>query len=343
MSRKFTAGRIAEALGAKLSGSPQKEFAGITSIDLADESKLTFAEGKHLKRLADCSAGGVIVPEMRKDISGKVQLAVSDVNEALIKALEMFAVEPSFEPKIEPTAAVDQKAQISPEAYIGDFVLVRGDVKISAGAVVKSGVKIQGPCEIGENTVIDSNCVLYPRTRIGRNCLIQAGTVIGSAGFGYRPVNQMPKLIPHNGGVLIEDFVDIGANSCVDRAKFGDTVIGAGTKIDNLCQIAHNVKIGRCCLMAGQSGIGGSSVIGDGCIFAGNSGAIDNISLGDRVTICATSTAIKNIESGKIIAGNNGIDRAKYLRSQVLVGKLPEIAQRLKALEKRLNNETEND
>ncbi|OXU16193.1 UDP-3-O-(3-hydroxymyristoyl)glucosamine N-acyltransferase [Sedimentisphaera salicampi] len=343
MSKKFTAGRIAEALDAQFSGSPDKEFTGITSIDLADENKLTFADGKHLKRLAGSSAGGVIVPEMRKDIPDKLQFAVKDVNEALIKVLEMFALEPAFEPKIEPTAAVDENAKISSKAYIGDFVLVRGDVKIADGAVVKAGVKIQGPCEIGENTVIDSNCVLYPRTRIGRNCLIHAGTVIGATGYGYRPVNQMPKLIPHNGGVVIEDFVDIGANSCVDRAKFGDTVIGAGTKIDNLCQIAHNVKVGKCCLIAGQSGIGGSTVTGDGCILAGNSGAIDNIELGDKVTICATSTALKNLESGRVIAGPNGIDRAKYLKSQVLVGKLPEIVQRLKALEKRLNNETEND
>jgi len=266
------------------------------------------------------------------------------VDEAQIKALEAFSNEPQFTAGIEATAVISKEAKVHESAYIGDFVVLRGAVTISEGAVIKAGAKLEGPCEIGRRTVIESNCVIYPRTKIGAGCVIKAGSVIGSAGFGYRAVNNLPTLIPHNGGVVIEDYVSIGANCCVDRAKFGNTTIGAGTKIDNLCQIGHNVHIGRCTLIAAQNGIAGSTVIGDGCMFGGQSGAADHVTVGNMVKLGAKSVIVKNTPDGSVIMGMPGRNRSEYVKEMIALRRLPAMAKQLKSIEKRRNaDEAEND
>jgi UDP-3-O-[3-hydroxymyristoyl] glucosamine N-acyltransferase len=172
--------------------------------------------------------------------------------------------------------------------------------------------------------------------RLGNNVVIQANSTIGSTGFGYSFIGGAHRLIPHNGGVVIEDFVEIGANCCVDRAKFGNTIIGAGTKIDNLVQIAHNVVIGKCCLIAGQVGISGSCKIGDGVVLAGQVGLVDNIEIGDGVMVGARSAIINNVAAGKKMFGYPATEKTEALRVVGLTRHLPKMAELLKQLRKRI-------
>ncbi len=166
--------------------------------------------------------------------------------------------------------------------------------------------------------------------------VIQANSTIGSTGFGYSFIGGSHKLIPHNGGVAIEDFVEIGANCCIDRAKFGNTIIGAGTKIDNLVQIAHNVVIGKCCLIAAQAGISGSCKLGDGVVLGGQVGLADNIEIGDGTMIGAQSGVHDSIAAGQQFAGSPAIERREAFRILCLTRRLPKMAEQLKQLSKRM-------
>jgi UDP-3-O-[3-hydroxymyristoyl] glucosamine N-acyltransferase len=184
---------------------------------------------------------------------------------------------------------------------------------------------------------LDSHVVVYHNCRIGNKCILQANSTIGSTGFGYSFIKGQHRLIPHNGGVILEDGVEIGANSCVDRAKFSDTVIGAGTKIDNLVQVAHNVKMGKCCLLAGQTGIGGSAVIGNGVVFAGRAGAIDNIKIGDGVVVALNSIVSRDVLAGQTILWMPPQEMQREMRCIAVYQGLPELAKDVKQLKKKIN------
>jgi UDP-3-O-[3-hydroxymyristoyl] glucosamine N-acyltransferase len=195
---------------------------------------------------------------------------------------------------------------------------------------------------VGENTTIgshcrlDSNVVVYHNCQIGNRCIIQSNSTIGAVGFGYSFVDGQHRLIPHNGGVILEDGVEIGANSCVDRAKFGNTIIGAGTKIDNLVQVAHNVKIGKLCLLAGQVGIAGSAVVGNGVVFAGQAGLVDNKSVGDGAILAVKSVATEDIPAGETVLGTPPQNMQRELRCIAVYQRLPEMAKQVKELSRKV-------
>jgi UDP-3-O-[3-hydroxymyristoyl] glucosamine N-acyltransferase len=259
-------------------------------------------------------------------------MVVENINKALIAAMELFAPKLTGFNGIHPTAVVEPTADVDKTAAVGSGAYISHGVKIGAYTVIGPG------CTIGENTVIgmrcslDSNVVVYHNCQIGNFCIIQANSTIGSTGFGYSFIEGQHRLIPHNGGVILEDGVEIGANSCVDRAKFGNTIIGAGTKIDNLVQIAHNAHIGKLCLFAGQSGVAGSVTIGNGVVFAGQSGVIDNKTVGDGAVIGVKSAAIKDIPAGQTVLGMPPQDSQRELRCINIYQRLPELAKEVKQL-----------
>jgi UDP-3-O-[3-hydroxymyristoyl] glucosamine N-acyltransferase len=335
---ELTIEQLAKRLGAQIYGEGSGIVNRIWPIDSAGREDITFAaEQKFIARLDNCRAGAVIV---NKHIEGlKIpQLIVGDVNAALIEALKIFA--PPLKP---PTEGVDPTAKVSPEAKIGKgvsigpMVVIESGVEIGEGSIIGSGCKIGQNSKIGKNSRLDSNVVIYHNCRIGNNCIIQANTTIGSTGYGYRFIDGAHKLIPHNGGVVIEDFVEIGANCCVDRAKFGNTTIGAGTKIDNLVQIAHNCVIGRGCLIVGQAGIGGSTKLGDGVVLAGQACIIDNIEIGSGVMIGIKSTVLQNVPSGKKVLGSPAIESNLALRIFGLTKRLPKLFEQVRQLGERIN------
>jgi len=293
-------------------------------------------DARRVSELRKSRAGAVIVGRRIEDLAAP-QLVVENVDGALIEALKAFA------PKLKSASAgIDATAKVGKDVKFGEGVAVGPGVVIDDGAEIGASSVIAGGCKIGENSRIgahcrlDSNVVVYHNCTIGNNVVIQANSTIGSIGFGYSFIDGSHTLIPHNGGVVVEDFVEIGANCCVDRAKFGNTVIGAGTKVDNLVQIGHNVVIGKCCLVAGQVGISGSCKIGDGVVLGGQAGLADNIEIGDGAMVGAQSGVTHNIGASQQVAGSPAIDARETFRIISLMKRLPKLAEQLKQLSKRL-------
>jgi len=226
--------------------------------------------------------------------------------------------------------------KIAKGVSVGAGVVIDDGVEIGENTVISSGCKIGENTKVGGDCRFDSNVVVYHNCRIGNNVIIQANSTIGSTGFGYSFIDGAHKLIPHNGRVVIEDFVEIGANCCVDRAKFGETVIGAGTKMDNLVQIGHNVVIGKCCLIAGLVGISGSCRIGDGVVLAGQVGMADHVEIGDGAAVGAQSGVSSNVGAGEKVVGSPAIELREGLRVMGLTVRLPKLAKQLRQLSARM-------
>jgi len=337
----LTVAQLAERLGAQLAADEAdrgRQINAVGPVETASENSVTFvADDKHLTSLESSRAGAVIVGRHIEGFCGP-QLIVKNVNAALIDALSIFA--PRLKPApqgVDPTARIGQNVKLAGTAAIGPYVVIDDGAEIGENTAIGGGGKIGQNSQIGRNCRLDSNVVIYHNCRIGNNVIIQANSTIGSTGFGYVFIDGAHRLIPHNGGVIIEDFVEIGANCCVDRAKFGNTIIGAGTKIDNLVQIAHNVVIGKCCLIAGQVGISGSCKLGDGVVLAGQVGMADGVKIGDGVIVAAQAGVINNVPAGKQLAWSPAIDRKDALRIIGLVMRLPRLAEQLRELAKRLD------
>jgi len=347
---KLTVAQLAERLGAELVGDGTGQISAVGTIEAAGENEVAFirdskhnyvqpgttAGGKYLSAVKQSRAGAVIVAGHIEGLA-KPQLIVTNVDTALIEALNVFA--PELKPAaegIDPTAKVADTAKIAKDVAIGAGAVIEDGAEIGPNSVIGSGCKIGQNSKIGGNCRLDCNVVVYHNCHLGNNVIIQANTTIGSTGFGYSFINGRHKLIPHNGGVVIEDFVEIGANCCIDRAKFGNTIIGAGTKIDNLVQIAHNVVIGKKCLIAGLVGISGSCRLGDGVVLAGQVGLADNIEIGDGTMVGAQAGVINDIGAGEKVVGSPAIDRKEALQIVGLTMRLPKLSKQLKQLNKRV-------
>ena len=347
---RLTVGELAERVGAELVGDGSAQISAVGPVEAAGKADVTFirksnryrsgsavdTDARRISELEKSCAGAVIVSKRIEGL-GKPQLIVENVDATLIEALKVFAPKlKAAAAGIAPTARVGRGVKIAEDAAIGPGVVIDDGAEIGSNSVIASGCKIGENSKLGTNCRLDSNVVVYHNCTIGNNVVIQANSTIGSIGFGYSFIEGSPRLIPHNGGVVIEDFVEIGANCCVDRAKFGNTIVGAGTKIDNLVHIAHNVVIGKCCLIAGQVGISGSCKIGDGVVLAGQAGLVDNIELGDGTIIAAQSGVARNVAAGQQLFGSPALEIKEALRIFGLTKRLPKLAAQLKQLSKRI-------
>ena len=347
---KLTVGELAERLGAELAGDGSGQISAVGTIEAAGENEVAFirdsihnyvqpgttTDGNYLSAVKQSLAGAVITGRRIEDLD-KPQLIVKNVNVALIEALNIYA--PKLKPAVEgidPTAKVADSARTADSAAIGAGVVIESGADIGQDSVIGSGCKIGQNSKIGSNCRLDHNVVVYHNCTIGSNVVIQANTTVGSMGFGYSFIDGSHKLVPHNGGVVIEDSVEIGANCCIDRAKFGNTIIGAGTKIDNLVHIAHNVVIGKKCLIAGQVGISGSCKLGDGVVIAGQVGLADNLEIGDGVMVGAQAGVMNDIGAGEKVVGSPAIDKREALQIIGLTFRLPKLNKQLKQLSKRV-------
>ncbi|MHC4583874.1 MAG: UDP-3-O-(3-hydroxymyristoyl)glucosamine N-acyltransferase, partial [Planctomycetota bacterium] len=291
-----------DKIGSNSSSVLSKEITGVGPVKTAGENEVTFVSGdKYKAALAGSNAVAVIVPKCIEGLD-KPQLVVKNVNAALIEVLNIFAPKlKAVTAGIDPTARIGQNIKIAEGVSVGAYVVIDDGVEIGPNSVIGSGCKIGENSKIGNNCRLDSNVVIYHNCRLGNNVVIQANSTVGSTGFGYSFIDSAHRLIPHNGGVIIEDFVEIGANCCVDRAKFDNTIIGTGTKTDNLVQIAHNVVIGKCCIIAGQTALAGSCKLGNGVIVGGQVAVKENIEIGDGAMIGGQSGVIQNVPAGQIL------------------------------------------
>lgn len=333
---KITVSEIAQIIKAQLIGDGNAEVTGVNAFGAANSSQITFAsDEKLLDTISACKAAAVIV---KNKVQSPVPLLVVDnVEKALIETLKQFMPKLDKPPAgIHKTAVVEDGADIDPTASIGATALIKKGAKIGAGTVIAAGCKIGQDVTIGKDCKLDENVVVYHNCTIGNHCFISANSTIGATGFGYCFIDGRHQLIPHTGGVIIEDCVEIGANTCVDRAKFGNTIIGAGTKIDNLVQIAHNVVIGKCCIVVAQAGIAGSCRLGNGVVLGGQVGLKDHITIGDMTQVAAQAGVMTDIGTNERIAGSPAIDIKEKARQVLLEQKLPEMSKQLKQLIKKV-------
>lgn len=325
---------LANYLGATLIGSGSVQIIGVSGVEFATPDKITFlSEDKYHGMLKDCRAGAIIVLHPVDNLLIP-QLVVKDINRALISSLEYFTPRYSLPGAgIDPSAKVHPSVQLGKGVSLGAFTSIEEGVTIDDDSFIGEGCKIGRNSKIGRNTRLDSRVVVYHDCIIGSHVILQANTVIGSTGFGYVYLDGRHQLVPHIGNVILEDFVEIGANCCVDRAKFDSTRIGAGTKIDNLVQIGHNTTIGRCCLIAGMTGISGSCRIGDGVIMGGQVGISDHVTVGDGSMIGGKSMVIRDVGSGVKVLGIPAIEKIESLRIIGLTRRLPELFSKMREIE----------
>ncbi len=336
----LTTEQIAQRLNGRLDGPCELEMTGINSLDDAEPNQISFiTDPAHAKRWGASRAGAVVVSEgvniSEQDTAGRALIYVPDAELALIKMLTMWAP-PIAQPEtgIHKTAWVHPSAQLGENVRIGSHVSVERDVVIGDGVTLHAGVRLYPQVILGDGCMIHSNCVIRERCTLGRGVILHPGATVGSDGFGYRPAPDGSGLlkVPQIGIVEIGDDVEIGSNTAIDRAKFGVTRIGAGTKIDNLCHIGHNCVIGRSCVIAGGCMIAGSVVIGDGVVMGGCVKIADHINIGDGVTLAAATGVGSDIPAGATWAGYWGCSAQESLRQTVAVRKLPDYMKRLTRL-----------
>jgi UDP-3-O-[3-hydroxymyristoyl] glucosamine N-acyltransferase len=332
-----TLGELAQRLGCRLDGDGTIEITRVAGIEDAGPGEVTFlANPKYAPKLTSTRASAVIVDET-VSAAPCAMLRTDQPYLAFANAVALLAPMPRAAPGISPLAAVDPTAEIGPDAAIGPFASVGARVRVGARTIVHPHVVIAAGTVIGSDCVVHAHVSVREHVTIGDRVVLQDAAVIGSDGFGFaRRRDGTHQKIPQVGRVVIEDDVEIGAQSAVDRPAVGETRIAAGTKIDNLVQIAHGVKIGRNVLLAAQAGIAGSTVLEDDVMMAGQSGATGHVRLGRGATVAAKSAVTKDVPAGEHVAGIPAGDAAQWREWTVLLRRLPELRQAIADLEARL-------
>jgi UDP-3-O-[3-hydroxymyristoyl] glucosamine N-acyltransferase len=332
----FTAAEIAKCVEGKVVGDDSIPLTGFAPAERARCGDLTFAENADYFARAEESAASAIIVDGQFTSARKVLICVANARIAFAKVLALFFPEPVFPAGIHPTALIAASAQIDSSAHIGPHCVIGEKVRIGARSVLQGGNHAGANCRIGEDANLFPNVVLYSRTEIGNRVRIHAGSVIGSDGFGYVLDGGIHRKVPQIGSVIIHDDVEIGANVTIDRGALGPTVIGKGTKIDNLVQIAHNVVIGENCVVVGQAGISGSTKLGDYVTLAGQVGLAGHLKIGNRVIVAAQSGVMHDIPDGEKWFGYPAQPDRQTKRQIIALHQLPDLLHRVARLEKKI-------
>ena len=331
----LTAADIATAVGGELIGSPNVAVSAVAPIDRAQSTDLTFlAAAKYAPFLATCTPGVLLVTPELAAASGAAlaRVVVSSPHDALISLLPRLYPAPAPRPGVHATVRLGNGVHLGsavclgPYVVLGDGVVVGDRARIDAHVVVGDGVAIGADCHVFPHVTI------YAGSSLGARVVVHAGARVGSDGFGYTFSDGAHRQIPHVGRCILHDDVDIGANTTIDRGSIDDTVIGTGSKIDNLVQIAHNVHVGRLCLIMAQVGIAGSTSVGDGCIIAGQVGVQGHVDIGDRARIAAQAGVFGNVPPGETWSGYPARPHREALRASASLFRLAGMIKRLERL-----------
>ena len=339
----YTVKEIAKILKGKVLGDSSVSINMLSKIEEGSKGTLSFlANNKYLEFLYTTQASAVIINSDLNIDKSKIStnlIIVEDAYQSFALMLETFSKSKNNIEGIHKTSSIEDSATIGKKCFVG------ANVYISNDAIIGDNVKIYPNCYIGENTIIGDNSILYAGVKIydyckiGENCLIQSGAIIGGDGFGFAPnsENEYTK-VAQIGNVIIEDNVEIGANTTIDRATMGSTIIRQGVKLDNLIQIAHNVEIGKHTVIAAQSGIAGSTKIGSNCMIGGQVGIVGHLNIGNNVKIAAQSGIQSNIKDNEIVQGSPAFSISDYKRAYVYFRQLPKLNSLVNRIEKEVNN-----
>jgi len=342
--RVHTVADIAGRVRGRAVGCASLEIEGVQSIDDAGPRDITFiVDAARARRFAETRAGAALISRgiapPAFDDQTRALIEVDDADYAILDVLELFAEESECAPGVHESATIAPGARIAPSACIGPHVSIEAGSAIGERTVLHPGVRIGRNVSVGSDCILYHNAVVSGGSVIGNRVILHNGVSIGADGFNYRPRPEGRGLrkVAHLSHVVIEDDVEIGANSCVDRGKFSPTVIGAGTKIDNLVQIGHNCRIGRCVVIAGCAGIAGSVTIGDGAMIAGQAAVGDHLTIGPGAKVLGNSGVMRSLEPGEAVFGTPAQPRIQMLRQVGLLRKLKswmdDVEARLRRLE----------
>ena len=337
---KFTAEMIAGLLGGEVVGNKDATVETVSSIDGGKAGSLAYLTNPKYEPYIYTTEASIVLVDKTFEPSDEVKttlVKVENVGQCVLNLLEMYNATRPRKTGISTLASIHEGAEVGENAYIGDFTVVESTAKLG------DNVQIYPQCYIGDNVVIGEGTKLYPGVkiyegcRVGKNCILHAGVVIGADGFGFVPKEDGTfAKIPQLGNVIIEDNVELGANTCVDRAKTDSTIVRSGVKLDNLIQVGHNVEIGSNTVMSAQVGIAGTTKVGSNCFVGGQVGFADHITIGNGCKIGSQSGIDKNVPDGEIRFGTPALPGIQYHRSFAVFKNLPDLALKVREIEKRL-------
>lgn len=334
---EFTAEQIASVIGGKIEGDKDAKVRTFAKIEEGVEGAISFLSNpKYTHYIYDTKSSVVIVNE-DVELEGTVAptlIRVKNAYESIAQLLQIYEASKPKKTGVSPQAYISPTAKLGKDSYVGPFAC------IGEGTVIGDGCQIYPHAVVGDNVKMGNGCILYPNTtvyqgcKIGNNVTLHAGSVIGADGFGFAPNADGYDKIPQIGIVTIEDNVEIGANTCVDRSTMGSTVIRKGVKLDNLVQVAHNVEIGENTVMSAQVGIAGSTKVGSWCMFGGQVGIAGHITIGDKTFLGAQSGVPGSLKGGEELIGTPPMNPRNYFKSQAIFRRLPDMYKELEALKK---------
>ena len=329
---KLTLREIAAYVDGKVIGEPDINISGVSEIQNSLPGTITFlGNPKYKQFLTETQADAIFV---RNDdhLNGKNGIVVSNPQLAMARTLRLFFPEKSFEPSIHESAVIDSTASVGENIFIDAGVVIKSGASIGDNSIIGANVVIGNRAAIGKNCSLKPNVTIYHNVKIGDNCIIHSGTAIGCDGFGFVTENNIHEKIPQTGNVVIGNDVEIGSNCAIDRATIGITSIGDMTKIDNLVHIAHNVKVGKGCLITAGFAVAGSTEIGDYCTFAGQVGIAPHVKIGSDSVFAAKSGVTKSLEGGKVYAGFPAREIREHNKREAQLHDITRMSQKLDQL-----------
>lgn len=337
---QFSAAQIAPIIGGVIEGDGSTLVSNFGKVESAETGDLAFLANPKYEAYAYTTRASILL--VAQDFAPKHPIAatlirVADPYAALAQLMQLVEAQQTPVPTgISPQAHIAPDAEVEADCYVGPFAVIEAGAKLAPGVQVHAFAYVGREVMLGEQTIIYPHVTLYKGVKVGARCILHSGSVVGADGFGFAPQSDGYHKIPQLGGVILEDDVEVGANTCIDRAVMGNTIIRRGVKLDNLVQIAHNCSVGEHTVMASQVGLAGSSTIGSWCRFGGQVGIGGHITIGDQVEMGGQTGVISNVPSGKVLMGSPGIPLREAMRSFVIQPKLPDMYRRLQALEKEL-------
>ena len=339
---EFTAEMIAGLLGGEVVGDKNAAVHTVSSIEGGKKGSLTYLTNPKYEQYIYTTEASIVLVANSFEPTAPVAatlIKVEDVGVAVLKLLEMYNAMKPQKKGISKMCSISEKATVAEDCYVGDFAVIEAGASVGKGCKIYPQVYIGDGVKVGEGTTLYPGVKIYEGCRIGNNCIIHAGAVIGADGFGFlpKPDGTFDK-IPQLGNVIIEDNVEIGANTCIDRAKTDSTIIRKGVMLDNLIQVGHNVEIGENTVSSAQMGIAGTSKVGRNCFLAGQVGIADHVTIGNYAKIGSKTGIDKDVPDGEIRFGSPALPGIQYHRSFAVFKDLPNISRRLSAVEKALKD-----